>query len=74
MSKPTIKQQIYILEEQKDRHHQTYLIMIKSINKEIAALRKLCEHNDVSWHPDPSGNNDRYMSCNVCGEERKSFE
>ena len=28
-----------------------------------------CDHPKTTYHPDPSGNNDSYTECDVCGME-----
>lgn len=34
-------------------------------------LIQACNHTDVSYIPDPSGNNDSYYECNLCGGIRQ---
>lgn len=43
----------------------------KDINKKLSLLRKECSHENKTWNPDPSGNNDSYYSCDICGAEGK---
>jgi hypothetical protein len=28
-----------------------------------------CQHGKTTYHPDPSGNNDSYTECDLCGKE-----
>lgn len=37
----------------------------EKLNKDIS----LCKHTIRTRHPDPSGNNDSYTSCDICGKE-----
>jgi hypothetical protein len=39
--------------------------------KEIDEIRRSCNHELTTYHPDPSGNNDSYMECEICGKEAK---
>lgn len=48
----------------------------KKADAQIFAFRKLiqstkeeCRHESTSYHPDPSGNNDSYYKCDICGAE-----
>ena len=45
----------------------------RKIEVEIRELRKMCSHEDKTYNPDPSGNNDSYYHCNVCGKESKKL-
>lgn len=64
---------IYDLEFKKKLALKDYQQTIKYLDDKISEIRKSCPHENVSFNPDPSGNNDSYMSCDVCGEERKRF-
>lgn len=37
-------------------------------------LRTICDHSERSFYPDPSGNNDSYYVCDICGLEKKRFK
>ena len=43
------------------------------INKKILDLQNACPHNETKYHSDPSGNNDSFHSCQVCGKEAKKL-
>lgn len=36
---------------------------------DVAEIRKSCTHPTTTYFPDPSGNNDSYTQCDVCGVE-----
>lgn len=55
-----------------DKQHQareTCEQTIKNLQKETQTILETCDHPDTTHHPDPSGNNDSYTSCNICGKE-----
>ena len=39
------------------------------LRERIALLQSECDHPSVTYQPDPSGNNDSSMECDVCGKE-----
>lgn len=39
----------------------------KQLNAEFVKIRSQCKHWDRVYHPDPSGNNDSYYECTICG-------
>jgi hypothetical protein len=42
---------------------------IKDLKDNIKDWQKKCQHWTRTYHPDPSGNNDSYYSCDICGKE-----
>lgn len=38
------------------------------LRQELRAAQKICKHEHTTYHPDPSGNNDSYTECDVCGK------
>lgn len=38
------------------------------IQKKISELQKTCVHISNTFHADPSGNNDSYYECLICGK------
>lgn len=42
---------------------------VSAIRSRISELRKSCGHEDTTYYPDASGNNDSYTECNICGSE-----
>lgn len=46
-----------------------YDLRIKELRVCIRDWQKKCEHWSKTYHPDPSGNNDSFYECNVCGKE-----
>ena len=42
---------------------------LAKIDKEFEALYKMCPHYETTFHGDPSGGNDSYTSCDLCGVE-----
>lgn len=53
-----------LMQEEETRHHQT----IEGYKKRIEEIRKECGHWVTTFHPDPSGNNDSYHECSLCGK------
>lgn len=41
----------------------------ENLEQRLRQLRARCPHLDVTYHPDPSGNNDSWRECNLCGAE-----
>ena len=39
------------------------------LRQNLRAAQAVCEHPKTTYHPDPSGNNDSYTECDVCGQE-----
>jgi hypothetical protein len=44
--------------------HETETFQVK-----IRGHRNSCQHELTTYYPDPSGNNDSYTECNICGAE-----
>jgi hypothetical protein len=42
---------------------------VKELKGCIKDWQKKCEHWSKTYHPDPSGNNDSFYECNICGKE-----
>lgn len=36
---------------------------------DVTEIKKRCTHPTTTYFPDPSGNNDSYTQCDVCGRE-----
>jgi hypothetical protein len=58
----------------------TYVEAIEALDAEYRAKRghlravlqveqTKCTHPKTTYHPDPSGNNDSFTKCDVCGKE-----
>jgi hypothetical protein len=41
---------------------------IEAAEEGIENLQKMCKHQDTTYQPDPSGNNDSTTKCNICGK------
>lgn len=56
-------------------HHELYLLQaqynnnVRDVNLQISELRKECKHRECRFYGDPSGNNDSYYCCQICGAE-----
>lgn len=61
----------YLYETQLKEADKEYRERCEEINKKLSLLRKECSHQNKTWNPDPSGNNDSFYSCDVCGTEGK---
>ena len=71
MTDEEISQKIYKLQEKLVKEQFAYEKKIKKIKTEIFEIMKNCPHNKISFHSDPSGNNDSFMECSICGKEAK---
>lgn len=40
----------------------------EALRQTLRNAQKLCKHENATYHPDPSGNNDSYIECNECGK------
>jgi hypothetical protein len=47
------------------RHHGKMLVLETSLND----LKALCQHWELVYYPDPSGNNASWSECTICGKE-----
>lgn len=48
---------------------EAYKIKCDLMKEQLAQLRLRCKHWDFSFHGDPSGGNDSFHRCEVCGKE-----
>jgi hypothetical protein len=46
-----------------------YKIKKDLLKEKLREAQKKCDHPVTTYHPDPSGNNDSYTECDVCGKE-----
>lgn len=54
----------YILE--RDLECKKHKEVLSVIAAKIIALQKKCPHWTKTYHPDPSGNNDSFYTCDIC--------
>ncbi len=40
-----------------------------ALKQTLREAQAKCDHPKTTYHPDPSGNNDSYTECDVCGKE-----
>lgn len=43
------------------------------VREDIRFLQAQCEHREIRFDPDPSGNNDSTETCLVCGRSAKNL-
>lgn len=53
----------------KDDLAETHKKILKEKDLELQAFQKMCKHPLTNYYPDPSGNNDSYTECDICGAE-----
>jgi hypothetical protein len=53
------------LEKAEDDHQKRVL----AIHEKIVRKREVCPHYTTTYHPDPSGNNDSWRECDICGKD-----
>ena len=65
---PISKNQFHDLWEAEDKRHRE---AIDTLRKRNCEFQKTCEHPQKHVHcfPDPSGNNDSYNECSICGKQ-----
>lgn len=44
---------------------------IKNLEKKLTQLQNTCSHSKTTFHSDPSGNNDSFLECEICGKTAK---
>lgn len=71
MMEKAIRQRIEELCRKKYELTEKYEDEIKEIEREIKTVRTICAHGKTTYHPDPSGNNDSFESCDICGAEAR---
>lgn len=60
--------------------YRKYIIALSQLDKEYDFKRNAlkeelhdaqltCKHEKTTYYPDPSGNNDSWTECNICGKE-----
>ena len=62
---PIDQQEYRALEEKERRRHAQAM---KRLDERRQLFQSTCPHKDTGFVPDPSGNNDSYYECNVCGK------
>ena len=62
---PINQQEYRALEEKERRRHRQ---AIKRLDERRQLFQSTCPHKHTGFVPDPSGNNDSYYECNVCGK------
>jgi hypothetical protein len=65
----TIKARRLELEKEHAANKAEFIEKNTEINFKISLLQKRCSHENTTYSPDPSGNNDSSLSCNDCGKE-----
>ena len=70
---PKIKELIVLHQLIIDEIERKRLDDIKTVRRDISHLRSLCKHEQTTYHPDPSGNNDSCYTCNFCGLEKRRY-
>lgn len=69
-----IKEQIDYLKDRLEDIKIDYQNKRSRINREIKSIQNSCDHDSITYHPDPSGNNDSSYVCDECGLEKKRFK
>lgn len=64
-----IKSSISKVKEDIYKENLRHLEELKKLNGAIATLQGTCDHPDTQRHSDPSGNNDSWKECLICGKE-----
>lgn len=65
----TIESSIKDLKTLIEDEEAKYEKRIKEIKTCIKDWQETCKHWSKTFHPDPSGNNDSFHECNICGKE-----
>ncbi len=63
------RRQLQLAYNQLDNAKHVYEEAENKCALDVAEVRKSCTHPTTTYFPDPSGNNDSYTQCDVCGLE-----
>lgn len=64
----SIRASIKSLSSEIEVEHKRHQEKKREIESELKKVRELCQHWTQTYHTDPSGNNDSYSECNICGK------
>ncbi len=64
-----IKAEIKSLHREIEKELIKYEEKKKVLEAGIKMQQEKCEHWTTNFHPDPSGNNDSYYECAICGKD-----
>jgi DNA-binding transcriptional regulator WhiA len=67
----SIAQQIHYLQDKQYKIKAEYQNALSECGKELFEIQKKCKHESRKFHPDASGNNDSWTSCEICDKEIK---
>lgn len=65
----TIRRRLYAIEQRRAKLEAKFKGDREALDKEVLELRARCSHEQHTYHPDPSGNNDSFYSCDACRME-----
>ena len=61
----------------REKIEEKYKADLEELSHRLKKIRDECPHHEVTYHPDPSGNNDSSYDCDLCGKSarrRKGLE
>lgn len=64
-----VKDKIAMLKERVFQERLRHQRELDALNLQIASAQLECHHERTKQHPDPSGNNDSFTECLICGKE-----
>lgn len=64
----TVRRRRWEIEETIEKIREAAEESVKLKLAELKELHNRCSHSDVSFHGDPSGNNDSHRECEICGK------
>ena len=65
----SIKSSVAQARDEMTRECQRHDEALRKLNAAISKARECCDHPSRKHHPDPSGNNDSFYECTICGAE-----
>ena len=64
-----IRKGIKIIHQDMDRENLRHEAAIRAYKEKLKAYREQCNHWTRTYYADPSGNNDSFYECDICGKE-----
>lgn len=60
---------IDVIHKNQNTIDEQYKRQKQDLNAAITKIQNECPHYDTTYYPDPTGNNDSFYECRLCGKE-----
>jgi len=64
-----LRRDLFVANADVAKEEARHVKALKELRERCAKATKDCDHPIKTFHPDPSGNNDSYYECDICGVE-----